>query len=120
MWPARRFFVLFEFFVSLKNVACSKKLNDGNYDILILDGRGELISFRQDGGEIMLIRKGIKDATFIHIHPGMVTAIYTFYRDNNGDNRFDQMQSKGGDNMFIHLSSVLTGKCKPIQFDLIQ
>jgi hypothetical protein len=93
-----------------------KKLKDGKYDILILDATKTVYSLRQDGGEVMLIRRGKKDATFLHIHPGMVIELYTLWEDPDGKYRFDLLSSKGGDGMRIHKSSVMTGKCERIDF----
>jgi hypothetical protein len=97
-----------------------KKLPDGNYDILIVDIRKRIISFRQDGGEIILLRKGADDATFLHMYPGNVIELYTFWRDNEGKYRFDMLQSKGGAAMQIHKSSVMTGYCSEINFEMIK
>ena len=96
-----------------------KKLLDGKYDIFIVDIRKSIISLRQDGGEILLLRKGKEDATFLHFFPGNAVELYTFWRDANGKDRFDLLQSKGGDNYPIHKSSVLTGECSSINFATI-
>jgi hypothetical protein len=96
-----------------------KKQKDGKYDILILDATKTLYSVRQDGGEVILVRKGERDATFLHLHPGMVIEIYTLWRDLDGVNRFDLLSSKGGDVMPIHKSSVMTGLCSDINFTAI-
>lgn len=93
-----------------------KKLKDGTYDILILDATKTLYSLRQDGGEVVLLRKGGKDATFLHMHPGMAIEIYTLWQDLDGVNRFDLLSSKGGDQMRVHKSSVMTGLCNQIDF----
>lgn len=97
-----------------------KKLSDGKYDILIVDIRKKIISFRQDGSEIILLRKGANDATFLHMYPGNVVELYTFWRDVDGTHRFDMLQSKGGTAMQIHKSSVMTGECSKINFEMIQ
>lgn len=52
-----------------------QKLDDGKYDISIVDKRNKIISFRQDGGEILLLRKGSQDATLLHVNPGMAIEI---------------------------------------------
>lgn len=96
-----------------------QKLNDGKFDILIVDAKKSILSLRQDGGEIYLIRRGKEDATFLHVFPGRAIEIYTFYRDRDGVNRFELLQSKGGDHLRIHKSSVMTGQCKSIDFSLI-
>lgn len=96
-----------------------KRLPNNEYDILIVDARKSIISLTQDGGKIIPLRKGERDATFVHIHPGMVIEIYTFWTGADGKNRFDMLQSKGGDGMPIHLSSLMTGDCGTINFNLI-
>jgi hypothetical protein len=96
-----------------------KKQKDGKYDILILDAMKTLYSVRQDGGEVILLRRGKKDATFLHVHPGMVVEIYTLWKDLDGVNRFDLLSSKGGDGMLIHKSSVMVGLCNDINFAVI-
>jgi hypothetical protein len=97
-----------------------KKLSDGKYDILIVDIRKKIISFREDGSEIVLLRKGVDDATFLHIYPDNVIELYTFWKDGEGKYRFDMLQSKGGGNLPIHKSSVMTGLCSTVKFDLIK
>lgn len=101
-------------------VTTLKLMQDGKYDILIVDARKSVISFRQDGGEIVLLRKGKNDATFLHVYPGMAVELYTFWRDPNGKNRFDMLQSKGGDGLQVHKSSVMVGDCSEINFNLIR
>ena len=97
-----------------------RKLADGKYDILIMDARKSILSLRQDGGEIILLRHSPDDATFLHIYPGNVIELYTFWKDGEGKYRFDILQSKGGKNLPIHKSSVMTGLCSSVKFDLIK
>ena len=96
------------------------KLPDGKFDINIVDVRKQIISFAQDGGRIVLLRSGKKDATFMHFHPGMVIELYSFWVESDGKAKFSMIQSKGGDSMPIHKSSVMVGDCDAINFDLIQ
>ena len=96
-----------------------KKLDDGEYDILILDARKELISFRQDGASITLLRKGAKDATFLFYAPGAAMSLFSFWEDYEGNYKMDRLSSKGGDRLPIHSSSLMIGDCKPINFSLL-
>lgn len=100
-------------------VTTLQKLPNGEYDILIVDARKQLISYKQDGGKILLLRRGRSDSTFLINFPGMVIELYTFYRDSDGVSRFDVMSSKGGDRMPIHKSSVMTGQCSELNLHLI-
>lgn len=97
-----------------------RKLADGKYDILIVDARKSILSLTQDGGEIILLRRGPDDVTFLHLNPGNVLELYTFWKDGEGAYRFDMLQSKGGGTLPIHKSSVMTGLCSPVKFDLIK
>ena len=96
-----------------------KRLSDGAFDILIIDARKTVISMAQDGGKILMIRKGDKDATFLHYFPGKVIEIYSIWLDKEGKAKFSLLQSKGGDDMRVHKSSVLVGDCDSIDFQLI-
>jgi hypothetical protein len=96
-----------------------QKTDDGNYDILMVDSRKKIMSLTQEGGKVMLLRKGANDATFMHFYPGMVIELYTIWVDVEGKSHYDLVQSKGGDAMPIHKSAVLTGRCDSIRFDLI-
>jgi len=95
------------------------KLPNGKYDILIVDIRKTIISMVNDGGNVILLRKGKKDATFLHVNPGMVIELYTLWIDTDGKAKYDLIQSKGGDGMLLHKSSVMVGNCDSINFDLI-
>ena len=100
-------------------VTTFQKLPDGTFDILFVDSRKKIISATQDGGRVLFIRKGKKDATFMHLFPGKVIEIYTLWIDNDGIKKYDLLQSKGGDEMPVHKSSVLVGKCDEINLTLL-
>ena len=91
----------------------------GQFDLLFTDVRKQIISTKSDGGEVVLLRKGKNDATFMLYYPGMVIELYTFYRDNDGKEWYDLLQSKGGDKMPIHKSAVLTGTCTGLNLSLL-
>lgn len=97
-----------------------QKTANGNFDILLVDSRKKIISLAQDGGEIVLLRKGSKDATFMHYHVGMVIELYTFWIDNDNKLHYDIIQSKGGDGMLVHKSAVLSGRCDAFDFGLLE
>jgi hypothetical protein len=96
-----------------------KKMANGKFDILIVDIRKKIISMVEDGGTVMLLRAGEKDATFLLYFPNMTIELYTIWIDSEGNHKFDILQSKGGDAMPVHKSSVLVGSCDSINFDLI-
>ena len=96
-----------------------QKVGEKQYDILFVDVNNQIISAIGDGGKVMLLRKGKTDATFVHYFSGMVVEIYTFWIDAEGNAKYDLVQSKGGDLMPIHKSSVMVGTCSQIKFELI-
>jgi hypothetical protein len=92
---------------------------NGEYDILILDASKTIKSLTQEGGKVILIRKGVKDASFIHLYPGMVAEVYTFWTTTDGKNKLDMLRSKGGNGVLVHLSSLMIGECGNIDFEMI-
>ena len=68
---------------------------------------------------VRLIRNGKDDATFLAVYPGMSIELYTFYREADGKERYDMLQSKGGDGMPIHKSALLTGECSALNLYLV-
>jgi hypothetical protein len=97
-----------------------QRLEDGGYDVMLVDARKTIISYRHDGGSVVLLRKGSREATFLVVFPGMAIELYTFYIDERGAKRFDMLQSKGGDDMPIGKSAVLSGSCSELNLGLIK
>ena len=102
-----------------KGITTLVKLRDNEYDLMFVDARGTIISNKRDGANIVHLRSGEADATFLVAHPGLSIELYTFYRDNDGDARFDLLGSKGGA-MPFHKSSVMTGECSDLDLTLIR
>lgn len=96
-----------------------QKMPDGSYDILVVDSRKKIISMVQDGGKVVLLRKGAKDATFMLYFPNNSIEIYTLWIDGEGALKYDYLSSKGGDATGVHKSSVMVGRCDEINFNLI-
>ena len=96
-----------------------QRLGKGDYDILMVDARKQVMSYKQDGGKILLLRRGKSDVTFLVVFEGMVIELYTFYRDADGEGRYDLLTSKGGDLMPIHKSALMSGKCSELNLYLI-
>lgn len=96
-----------------------QRMADGTYDILIVDVRKKIMSMTQDGGKVLMLRKGIKDATFLVYFPGNAIELYTLWIDAEGQSKYDYIASKGGDITPVHKSSVMVGRCDGINFSLI-
>ena len=96
-----------------------QRVGEKQYDILFVDANKQIISAIGDGGKVMLLRKGKADVTFIHYFTGKVVELYTFWIDSEGIAKYDLVQSKGGDLVPIHKSSMMVGTCSQIKFDLI-
>jgi hypothetical protein len=96
------------------------RLGDNEYDLLFVDVRKTIISTRQSGGIVTLLRKGTREATFLVAYPGSVIELYTFYKDASGTDRYDLLQSKGGDGAPIHKSALMTGTCSILNLNLVQ
>ena len=58
-------------------------LSDGNFDSYIYHTRKMAIALAQEGDKILPVRKGVKGATFLHVHLGMFIESYTFWTDTD-------------------------------------
>lgn len=96
-----------------------KKIGKDKYDLLVVDARNTVMSFTQDGGQVLLLRKGNRDATFMHVSAAGVIELYTFWQSTDGEFFLDLMQSKGGNAMVIHKSSLMIASCDKFRLDLI-
>ncbi len=65
-----------------------QRLANGEYDILFVDARKQVFSSRNDGGNVLLLRRGTDDATFLVVYPRQLSIeLYTFYTDAGGAKR---------------------------------
>lgn len=70
---------------------------NGDFDVLFKDSRGEVISSRDDGREIILIRKSINEIAVLVVYPSGAQAaeIYSFICEADGGVKMLQLSSKG-------------------------
>lgn len=95
------------------------KLDDGEYDILFVDARKEIISARQDGAHIMLLNRGESAASVLVVYPGKTAEVYTFIVTTSGKLEYIQTLSRAGDGVLITKASVMRGDCDYINFDAL-
>lgn len=93
-----------------------RQLGPDDFDILFVDATKSIISAKQDGGLVKLVRAGESDMTFLVLYPGNAIELFTFMRDDAGNNVMHQLSSKGGEEARIHKSSVMVANCSTIQF----
>jgi len=69
----------------------------GEFDILFKDSRGEILSSRDDGGEVILLRQSEHEITVFVDYPNGAQAaeIYSFIRELDGKAKMLQLSSKG-------------------------
>lgn len=92
------------------------KLADGKYDILFVDVRKDIISARQDGGEVMLLNRGKSAVSVLVVYPGTTAEVYTFLKTNSGKLEYIHTLSRAGDSVLITKASVMRGDCDYINF----
>ena len=90
--------------------------DDGKFDILVLDSTKKIKSLREDGGEVMLIRVGPSEATFLYVAATTVE-IYSLWKDSSGKAKLDLLQSKGFPSP-IGKGSVMVGSCRFLNVDV--
>ena len=94
------------------------KIED-EFNILFLDATGILTSAKDDGAQIYPLPQmtGKDSFSIITFWPGPIIEIYSFWKDNDGQNKFSLSQVKGG---LIHKQSLLVGNCTYVDFSWME
>lgn len=92
------------------------KRGTNEYDILFVDTRKEIISARQDGGEVILLNFGKNVVSFLVVYPGTTAEVDTFLKTNSGKLEYTHTLSRAGDGVLITKASVMRGDCDYIKF----
>ena len=92
------------------------KRGDNEYDILFVDARKEIISARQDGGQVMLLNRGKNVVSVLVVYPGKTAEVYTFLKTSSGKLEYIHTLSRAGDDVLITKASVMRGDCDYINF----
>jgi hypothetical protein len=95
------------------------QLDNGDFDILFVDVRKEIISARQDGGHVMVLNRGENAISVLVVYPGKTAEVYTFLKTTSGKLEYIHTLSRAGDAVLITKSSVMRGDCDYINFDAI-
>ncbi|KRG54293.1 hypothetical protein ABB25_13785 [Stenotrophomonas koreensis] len=93
------------------------KNSGGEYDILFVDIRREIISARADGGTVIPLSRGAKSFSVLVVYPGKTAEVYTFLENTSGGLEYLHTLSRAGDEVFITKASVMQGVCSYIHFD---
>ena len=93
------------------------KIGKNDYDLLFVDSTKRIISSKQDGGLVKLIRANQKEIAVLILYSNIVE-IYTFWKTNDGQMQYSSIQSKGGENP-IYKTSAMIGKCDFINFNAV-
>lgn len=94
--------------------------DDGTFDVLYVDVRGNPISSSQDGAIVRPLRKGASSISVLVFYPSNSTEIYTFFTEKDGSHKVALLQSRNGDGAIVPKSTLLVGPCEPIRFDLMK
>jgi hypothetical protein len=92
------------------------KRSNNEYDILFVDIRKEIISARQDGGQVVLLNRGENVVSVLVVYPGKTAEVYTFLKTNSGKLEYIYTLSRAGDGVLITKASVMRGDCDYINF----
>ena len=99
-------------------VATLTKVGTNDYDLLFIDTTKRVISSKQDGGIVRVVRSNPKEITVLVLYPNIVE-IYTFWKTKDGQLQYSLIQSKGADNP-IYKTSAMVGKCDFINFNAVK
>ncbi|WP_143324331.1 hypothetical protein [Caulobacter sp. FWC2] len=83
----------------------------GELDVLFKDSRGEIVSSRDDGGQIIPLRMSSKEITVLVAYPEGIQAaeIYSFVREVDGKAKMLQLSSKSA--VMIPKAAVYVADC---------
>ena len=93
------------------------KVAEGEYDILFVDMRKDIISARGDGGAVIPLNRGEKSFSVLVVYPGKTAEVYTFLENASGGLEYLHTLSRAGDGVLIAKASVMQGTCSYIAFD---
>lgn len=92
------------------------KLSEGEYDILFVDARKDIISSREDGGNVIPLNRGESVFSVLVVYPGKTAEIFTFLQNASGTLEYLQTTGRAGDGVPIAKASVMRGTCSYINF----
>lgn len=95
------------------------KNEKGEYDIVFVDVRKNIISSREDGGEVFLLNQGKSTFSILVVYLGKTAEIYSFIKNNSGKLEYIHITSRAGDLIPITKSSLMQGECSFIDFSKI-
>ena len=95
------------------------KNQKGEYDIIFVDVTKNIISSREDGGEVLLLNKGKSSFSLLVVYPGKTAEIYSFIKNNSGLLEYIHITSRAGDLISTVKSTVMQGECSFIDFSKI-
>jgi hypothetical protein len=87
----------------------------GEYDILFKDARGEVVSARNDGAEVIQLRRSNTEITVLAAYSGGAKAaeIYSFVREVDGKAKMLMLSNKG--TALIPKSAVYVATCTTLR-----
>jgi hypothetical protein len=95
-------------------------LGPGQYDLLYVDARQEIISSKAEGAHVILLHQSEKAFSLIVVYPGTTAEVYTFIENSQGRLEYLHTLSRaGGGPQRTTKASVMRGDCAYINFDAL-
>jgi hypothetical protein len=85
------------------------KDKDGQYDIVFVDARKQIISATEAGGRVFLLNSGEKVFSILVVYPGTTAEIYTFLENKSGIKEYLYIVNKAGKGVLVTKSSLMRG-----------
>lgn len=96
------------------------KSKDGQFDIVFVDIRNQIISATEDGGKVFLLNSGENVFSILVVYPGTTAEVYTFLENKSGKKEYIHISNKAGNGVLITKSSLMRGDCNYIDFSQAQ
>ncbi len=92
------------------------KTEAGEYDIVFVDTRKEIISARVDGGRVALLSFGENAFTIVVLYPGKTAETYMFLKRKSGALEYIHTLARSGTGVLFTKASLMRGDCNFINF----
>jgi hypothetical protein len=96
-----------------------RRLGTKDFDIFSLGANKEIISAKQQGAHIFLLRASPVDAAFLVAYDEGVSEIYTLFTEMSGQGKVGVLSSRSGPQVALAKQSATVGTCGAIRFNLI-
>lgn len=95
------------------------RIGKDDYDILFVDSTKRVISSKQDGGKVLLLYRGEREAQVL-VGYRQTVEVYNFFINNDGKAEYTNVISRAGDGVMVTKATAMRGDCQFVRLDLVK